>query len=424
MRRSTNLVPSYFPQTETGNLNEAAGASEPDCKIMSPDADRMVIVQALPRLQSVVDNLKPENKLLLYCIQSSVSSDSLDRLENIIEQGVDWHYVVRTADSPHGIIPLLYCTLKTLSFNGVPDQFRSRIQARYRQVALDNLYLTGELLKIIKLLKGKNITALAFKGPLLAVTAYGDLALRQFCDLDILVQPQDVVPTIRALTSLGYHLPEPLGDKQITELLPRKKDFKLIGQNERAVLEIHWRLVGRYFPFSFDLRRMWDDLERTKISGEEVLNFAPEELLLFLCVHGSKHMWERLIWVCDVARLLENRPDIDFEHLMRIAETHGCLRMVKLGLLLSKSLANTQLPAGVLDAILADKSIENLAVRSINRLFEDDIKTENSSGLHSFHISVRERIHDKLLLTLYHLRQYARGVMHAKSYGKDHIEPH
>jgi len=83
--------------------------------------------------------------------------------------------------------------------------------------------------------------------------------------LDILVQQQDVVQTIRLLTSLGYSLPEPLNDNQIRELLPRKKDLKLISRSERTVLEIHWRLVGRYFPFSFDLRRMWDDLEVTKI---------------------------------------------------------------------------------------------------------------------------------------------------------------
>ena len=424
MRHSINPVQSYFPLAGTVNLNEAAGTSDLGFKFISAGADRMEVEQVLPRLQSAVDKISLEDKLLLYCIRSSVKSESLDNLEKIILGGVDWDYIIRAADSPHGIVPLLYCTLKALSFNGVPAQFQARIQARYRQVALHNLALTGELLKILKSLEGQKIPALAFKGPLLAVTAYGNLALRQFCDLDILVQQQDVVQTIRLLTSLGYSLPEPLNDNQIRELLPRKKDLKLISRSERTVLEIHWRLVGRYFPFSFDLRRMWDDLEVAKISGVDVLNFAPEELILFLCVHGSKHMWERLIWVSDVARVLDNQPDIDFEYLIRIAETHGCLRMVKLGLLLASTLGNAQLPEGVLDNIMADKCMDNLSVQSVAMLFPDSSETNSVSGLHQFHISARERIQDKALLALYHFRQYARGIVHAKSHGKNHVEPH
>jgi Uncharacterised nucleotidyltransferase len=416
MRHSINPVQSYFPLTGSGNLNDAAGAADSGCKFMSAGADIMVVEHGLPGLQSVVDKISLEDQLLLYCIRSSVRSESLDNLERIIQGGVNWDYIIRAADFPHGILPLLYCTLKTISFNGVPDQFQARIQARYRQVAVDNLFLTGELLKILRSLEGQKISALAFKGPLLAVTAYGNLALRQFCDLDILVQQHDVVKTIRLLASLGYNLAEPLSDDQIRELLPRKKDLKLISRNERAVLEIHWRLVGRYFPFTFDLKRMWDDLEVAKVSGVDVLNFAPEELILFLCVHGSKHMWERLIWVSDVARVLDNQRDIDFEYLMRLAETHGCLRMVKLGLLLARTLANAQLPEGVLDTIMADKSMDNLSVQSVGMLFPDSSETNSVAGLHQFHISARERIQDKVLLTLYHLRQYARGVLHAKSH--------
>jgi hypothetical protein len=36
-------------------------------------------------------------------------------------------------------------------------------------------------------------------------------------------------------------------------------------------------------------------------------------LLHFLCVHGSKHLWTPLVWVCDVADLLSGRSDLAAE---------------------------------------------------------------------------------------------------------------
>src|SRR3712207_8653927 len=38
--------------------------------------------------------------------------------------------------------------------------------------------------------------------------------------------------------------------------------------------------------------------------------------LLILCVHGTKHIWGRLSWICDVAELLRTQPDMDWEYVL------------------------------------------------------------------------------------------------------------
>jgi hypothetical protein len=38
-------------------------------------------------------------------------------------------------------------------------------------------------------------------------------------------------------------------------------------------------------------------------------NLSLENLLLVRCAHGSKHLWERLGWICDVAELIRVRKE-------------------------------------------------------------------------------------------------------------------
>ena len=52
------------------------------------------------------------------------------------------------------------------------------------------------------------------------------------------------------------------------------------------------------------LERLWERVGRVPLGGNSVPSFAPEDMLLILCVYGSKHTWGRLKWVCDIAELI------------------------------------------------------------------------------------------------------------------------
>jgi len=62
---------------------------------------------------------------------------------------------------------------------------------------LHNFFLTKELLELLTLFEAHCIPASPYKGPALAIMAYGNLALRQFSDLNILVHKRpDVFSTV------------------------------------------------------------------------------------------------------------------------------------------------------------------------------------------------------------------------------------
>lgn len=84
------------------------------------------------------------------------------------------------------------------------------------------------------------------------------------------------------------------------------------------------------------------------LAGETVLSFHPEDLLLILCVHGAKHYWARLNWICDIAELIRGHQGIHWERVMEQAVRLRSERILFLGLLLAGNLLGAALPENIL----------------------------------------------------------------------------
>ena len=80
-----------------------------------------------------------------------------------------------------------------------------------------------------------------------------------------------------------------------------------------------------------------------------------------LCMHGSKHVWSRLIWICDVAKMLESEPDLDWDSALREAKRVGLWRCLALGVLLAHRVAGAQVPDEVLRRFEKDRTARKLA---------------------------------------------------------------
>ena len=88
---------------------------------------------------------------------------------------------------------------------------------------------------------------------------------------------------------------------------------------------------------------------RIQVAGQSVRTLSPEDLLIYLCVHGTKHRWERLTWIADVAELVQSSGDIDWQTTIERSTALGSLRVVLLGLYLSHAVLGTRLPSRVHD---------------------------------------------------------------------------
>lgn len=336
--------------------------------------------------------MRAEHELVLRCATSAPSETRLARIRDLVEAGVDWAEAVTFA-TRHWTVPLLYWCLDAAAPGGYPSPVRATLRQAFRTNACNSLRLAAELVRLTAALEAGSISATAWKGPALAAAAYGNLALRTFADLDILVQVGDVGRAGAILATLGY---------RAARRLPDVREWSFQRVDGTVTVELHWAIA----PWQFAVPIVLAGLRRepVAIGDHEVAHLAPEDLLLTLCVHGSKHRWNRIQWIADVAELLRTRPGLDWQRLLDLAEGSGTRRMLWTGLRLAHDLLEAAVPEAVAREIEADPIARRLAQGIARRLFEEGdrpLRGAERVRFHLFHLRARERVRDRLRYCVY-----------------------
>ena len=130
--------------------------------------------------------LDREFELLLGCCGDQPRRQRPQRGEGDLGQAIDWKRLLRLAGE-HRVIPPVYLALAASPWM-VPAPWLQALRFRFQTSARQSLLLTAELFRIVDHLKSSGITALAYKGPVLAHLLFDDVTGRQFGDLDLLVR--------------------------------------------------------------------------------------------------------------------------------------------------------------------------------------------------------------------------------------------
>jgi hypothetical protein len=330
--------------------------------------------------------MTPESRLLLDCLRGAAPQE--------IPAGLDWHALIRLA-SRHAVLPLLSRSLLDVC----PE--RTELRECLQQNAANSLRLTAELVKILGLLEQHNIQALPFKGPFLAESVYGNLALREFCDLDILVRPADVLKARDVLLSHGYRTDLPTEPAQQAAYLRARHEIHFTLEDGGGLVEIHQCFLPPFYRFPLPDDSLWDRLQPITRFGRRVMTLAPDDLLLVLCAHGAKHCWSQLGWIVDVAKLASvHGQAMDWPSLVRRAHALGLERLLLLGLFLAADLLNAPVPEDILRRARAGRTLQSLAGQVRRSLFSEDSTSPGEWQTHRFFLRARERLSDKLAYCL------------------------
>ena len=341
---------------------------------------------------------RPENELLICVARPALEVAQRERVRLLLRGDLDWGYLKAMAHR-HSVIPLVYYHVNALCPEAVPSQVLSQLRHRNDENTRQSLFLTGELLKLMDLLKEQGIQAIPFKGPTLALRAYGDVGLRQFGDLDILVHKGDVFKVKELLAGEGFKPTPELTSTQEAALLRFDCAYNF-GNDKNVLFDVHWNFAAPYFSFEFDVDRLWERIEPMTINGRQVPGLSPEDLLLALCLHGATHFWERLGWIGDVAGLIDRRRDIDWELLLNNATRQGSRRILSLGLSLASDLLGASLPPEVLRTVQKDPVVKTLAEQVQQRLFAQDLPISGILDGALLQLRMRERRRDRLRSSL------------------------
>ena len=214
---------------------------------------------------------RPEETLLILCARTRLDESSAAHVNALLREDLDWDYLLRMAFQ-HSIVPLLYKTLLPDHETLLPKPFADELRAYFHGNALRNMVLTRELLALVDGLEALNIPSLPFKGPALAVTAYGDLSLRQFGDLDLLVQKEHLEKAEVFFYGRGYRSREHHGNALLkrARVFLRGYHLKLEKGDGQVILEPHWHVEGRHLGFRFDVETLWGRLQSVSLGGREV----------------------------------------------------------------------------------------------------------------------------------------------------------
>jgi hypothetical protein len=197
---------------------------------------------------------------------------------------------------------------------------------------------------------------------------YGDLALRQFGDLDILVHKDDVLRVKDLLVSCGYRPLFRLPNRE--EALFFRWEYPFVSGGGEVFVDLHWGMTPGYFAGVVDSELQWERLERLSLEGQPILTLSAPDLFLHLCMHGAKHHWGRLDWICDLAQLIHHGKEMDWCWIMEQSHRCGSKRMTCLGMFLAHALFGVHVPQEARREVRRDKRLEPLAEKVYSRLFQ------------------------------------------------------
>ncbi len=179
----------------------------------------------------------PEIELVIRCARA----DAPD-LTPSLRQDIDWPTVIATARA-HGVLALIGRRLEASGWHGVPEPVVEDVNRYRAALAARNLYLAIRLVEVLAALNRAGVAAIAYKGPVLGDSAYGDLRLRPFKDLDILVARRDVGDARRCLEAEGYRSLTPHSDERRPAGRRVEYAFPFAHTRDSLLVELHWRFA-------------------------------------------------------------------------------------------------------------------------------------------------------------------------------------
>jgi Uncharacterised nucleotidyltransferase len=242
----------------------------------------------------------------------------------------------------HGLLPLIHKLLENGKLQALPSRTAALAWAAYEANRRRNQVVAADVARVISTLASNGIAAYAHKGPALALWLYGDSALRVSSDIDVLVAPRHLFAAVEALAPLGYVSRWGIPHRYRARFLRAKQqhDLALDREGAEAHLELHWRTDPR-----FHAERLDATIAAPAVTIENVAipQLPAKELMFALLVHGTKHKWERLAWLVDIALLAPKLDASDWQWLVDAGKERHCEIRLAVGLYLANTLLDVDI---------------------------------------------------------------------------------
>jgi len=324
-------------------------------------------------------NNQPELQLLLLCMRVCTGTTPLEDLTAFLagsgdsrsKTHVGWHKVVPLALNHH-VFPFLYKALKqarrALPENTAMLSFVSGLRDTYMAVAAQNVRNTEALLLLQQFLADNHVVAIPIKGAVLAEMAFDSISMRQFNDIDLVIEKTKLLRAIALLKDKGYTVERPPPSTHPAAYAATYQDWILTDRSQGMCLDIKPAVVSRTIADNRCIRSLLHAACPCPIdSTRTILAPTPEAMLLIVCMHGVHETWAKLSQVADVAGMIRS-AGISPKKLIALARDWHQVRALCVGLELARLLIGVSLPDEVTALIRTDAVARRLANDSAKEL--------------------------------------------------------
>ena len=234
----------------------------------------------------------------------------------------------------HRVVPLLAAGLSSVG--------REPMRRRVLALAQQTVRLERELAAIAGIWSAAGVEFLVMKGPALARQAYPVPEVRAYDDLDLWVATRDFEAAVGALEKAGYRRMQPLGPRAAACARRAGIEAGLVHPGRGRLVEVAhgWRALA-------PTRRAAEEIIAravvVEIADAKIRAPMPGHALIYVCLHGAHHRWDRLAWVADVAGLWLRLGPEEREEACATACRWRVETMLGLGLRLAAEHAEIQL---------------------------------------------------------------------------------
>ena len=342
------------------------------------------------RSDSVLVSAEPtesrEFNLLLACCQWP---QDLDIVRTRVTAETDWSLFVSLVQR-HRVTGLVASALSQAGANW-PSAIAAHLKDRAAEAAAGSLVLAAEAVRLNASLQTDGLTPYFIKGSALGFLAYGSLALKESCDIDLLVSPSEAFQASEILRKNGY-VPvvgdKPLDEAQLLASMVRLKDTMWHHDGKRITVELHTRLFANPTMLPVD----WGTKpESVAVGRDDALpSLERKFLLVYLSVHGAAHAWSRVKWLADFAALVNTTSAAEQHQALDLARKLHVHRAFAGAMILASELLNADVDGPILEAargVQKVRGLKRVALRAMvgSGIRELDSQALGTLGIHAVH---------------------------------------
>ena len=321
-------------------------------------------------------NFEPELAFLIEVLGSAV-----DGRELVIPIEFDWTRVLFWVER-HRVTGHVYHVLKGYE---IPEFVRGELAGLDRANRFKALKLKAETVKVSNLLQENDVACVSVKGVLLSEQLWGDLGRRYAGDIDLLVNLDDMVEADGLVRSMGYGRSAFQGHEghKIKRHLYFVHELPFIKDDIR--LEFLRSVKSQFYhPEVMESKNH----VITTVGNTEVRILTKEMHFVELCIHGAGHLWSRLHWLMDIAKILHD-DELDWSEVISLVEKWGVNDWFFASCLIVTSVFDLKLPAEIkckLDQSMSEREVLRVVKYSLDELTSPEAHPSSTLGKIMFFI--------------------------------------